>query len=229
MSSPFAFLRSATARAHKNATKLADAMYDILEQKDKWQEVYDTQFHKECTFAVNEIQRMKIMKDYIQQEFTELLSFEDKPSKEDTGYFITIRPDDSKVSFDDFKDKIMKLLQRACFVEYDMSFEQAGKVVSDIGKGFHCHIVAKMKQRSKGEVLRDLERTFATWINDGLIASNCIDVCTTKNRKELTSKYLIQYVSDDDHKAATKDIDSLWREEQGLKALYSSKTLEECA
>lgn len=136
------------------------------------------------------------------------------------AYFITIRPDCNKVMFDDFKDKVESFVQRACFIDYTYSFEQKGTTASDMGTGFHCHIVTQSKHRSKGECLRDTLSSWKKWIDDGLIAPNCIDVGITKNPDTLIQNYLIDYKSDDDHKLPTKSMDELWRYTLDIKPLY---------
>lgn len=138
-------------------------------------------------------------------------------------YMISIRPDDSKAYFPDFKEKVESFLTRKCFLSYKYSFEQKGTKPEDMGKGFHVHIVANMKQRSKSEVLRDTLSSWKDWIEGGLITANNIHVCITKNGEELVQKYLIEYESDDGHKAATKDYDHQWREAVGLYNLYVSE------
>lgn len=222
MASPFAFLRSATAKAHKTATKLADGQFNSLINPDEWNELYEQSFKIACNGTLHEIRRMKKMKEIIEEEFNELMGIE---TKEVPGFFITIRPDDTKCNFIDFKDKCLKLVQRTCFKEYALSFEQKGTSPEDLGKGFHCHIVAKMKQRSKGEALRDITSSFKTWIDQGMIAPNCIDVCITKNPEELVNRYLIAYDSDDEHKTLTKSWDDLWRQHNEVLPLYTQKLL----
>lgn len=222
MSSPFAFLKSATSRAHKNAQKFADTYAPYLTSDPdsfaNWQKVYDEQFDRECKYTLNEIRRMKRMKDVIQEEFKELLL--DEP-REPTSYFITIRPDDTKCKFEEFYERVTSILSRKCFLDYTLSYEQKGTDPSSLGTGFHCHIVASMKQRSKGEVLRDLQSSLKDWIENHKIASNCIDVVLAKRPQELIEKYLINYESDDGHKETTKTWDELWRNEMGLKPIYS--------
>lgn len=218
MASPFAFLRSSTNRAHKTAMKLADGQHDSVLDPEKWQAAYDIAFDIGCKGALAEIRRMKKMKEVIEQEFNELMGIETEAPT--SGFFITIRPDDSKCDFHDFKKKIESFVSRKCFIEYTYSFEQKGTTPSEIGNGFHCHIVAKMKQRSKGEVLRDTLNTFKDWIEKGWIASNCIDVVITKNPEKLVLNYLVKYESDDGHKVATKAIDELWRSSMAIAPLY---------
>lgn len=222
MASPFAFLRSATNKAHKTATKLADGMYNSLLDADKWQETYDTHFRIACNGALHEIRRMQAMKEVIEDEFNELMGIE---PKEDRAFFITIRPDDTKSNFIDFKEKCLKLVTNAAFKEYALSFEQKGTSPDALGKGFHCHIVAKMSHKYKSQVLQYLKKSFKSWIDEGLIASNCIDVVVSKNPEEVVKKYLIDYECDDEHKSDTKSWDDLWRSHNDVLPLYSQKLL----
>lgn len=137
-------------------------------------------------------------------------------------YFITIRPDDTKCDIFEFKTKIETLLTRKCFVQGKYSFEQKAIMpnVEEMGKGFHCHIVCEMLQASKGQVLRDIKSTFSTWIKNGLITENNIDVRGTKNPDEIIEKYLLEYESDDNHKEVTRAMDELWRTSINLKRIY---------
>lgn len=216
MSSPFAFLRAATLKADKAAQKYAvqrSAAGDITVT-----EAYNERFDSECESVLRQIRLMKRMKEVIQDEFAELL---DVPKKEKQSYMITIRPDDTKVDLIDFTQKIFSLTSRKCFIEGKYSFEQKGTCVDDIGKGFHVHIVARMSQSSKGQVLRDVTSTFKDWIEKGLITTNNIDVRTTKNPEELVNTYLVEYKSDDGHKEVTQSWDELWRTGNSLKRLYT--------
>lgn len=221
MASPFAFLRSATEKAHKTATKIANSMHDSLNDSDKWQETYDVHFRIACNGALHEIRRMQKMKEIIEVEFNELMGIESK----DRAYFITIRPDDTKATFTEFKDKCLKLVSNAAFQEYALSFEQKGTCPDDLGKGFHCHIVAKTSHKYKSQVLQYLQKSFKGWIDKGLIAPNCIDVVITKNPEELVKSYLIAYESDDEHKEETKSWDELWRSHNEVSPIYSQKLL----
>lgn len=139
-------------------------------------------------------------------------------------YFITVRPDCTKVSFREFHDKVVTLMDRACFHTYILSFEQKGLEEADLGKGFHVHIIAKMSQRSKTEVLRDIKSSFAAWLAHEKIAENCIEVDPCKNPKEHAQRYLVDYQSKDGHKAPTKEWDAKWREREGLQPLYTTES-----
>jgi len=150
----------------------------------------------------------------IEEETGEQLLFIPQGHKQ--YYFITVRPDTSKVKFIDFYNDVQKFTSRKCFQEFKLSFEQKGTTDETLGQGFHVHIVAKMSQRSKGEVLRDTQSTFKNYT-----APNCIEVLTTKNPQELVDNYLVNYVSDDEHKIVTKAWDAKWRSREILDSLYT--------
>lgn len=126
------------------------------------------------------------------------------------AYMVTIRPS-TKATWDQFYQKVESFLGRKFFVQYVRSYEQKGTSMETLGEGFHVHIVCETTHRSKGELLRDTKSTFKQWIEDGLVAENCIQVDLTKNPEALVKNYLIDYVSEDDHKACTKEWDALWR------------------
>lgn len=131
-------------------------------------------------------------------------------------YFITVRPDEKRITFADFFAKVRKFLERKCMLKYNVSFEQKGTTDDTIGHGFHVHIVANTKHRSKGECLRDAISTFGTCTD-----ANCIQVDTTKTPEIIVKKYLLEYESNDNHKIVTKESDEKWRESIGIKSIYS--------
>lgn len=118
-------------------------------------------------------------------------------------FFITVRPDEKKTTFQDFYAKVASFTKRQCFLSYTLSFEQKGTSDDTLGQGFHVHIVARMKQRSKGEVLRDTQNTFKH-----CAAANCIDVSLAPRPKELVQNYLVDYNANDGHKQETKQWDA---------------------
>lgn len=131
-------------------------------------------------------------------------------------YFITIRPDETKTNFIDFQKQVLeKFVNRKCFKDYTLTFEQKGLSINDLGKGFHCHIVANCSWRSKGEALRDTVSTF-----NKICAPNCIEIKPTRNPNDIITNYLIDYKSDDNHKEQTKVWDTMWRENNDIKDIY---------
>lgn len=137
------------------------------------------------------------------------------------SYFITIRPSELLTNFNDFFTQIQAFANRKSFLRVKYSFEQKGTCPSEIGRGFHSHlIVYETRIRSKGEMIRATLSSFNKWIEKGLITPNCIDVQTTSNPDDILNKYLIAYESDDQHKKATKAMDELWRLEKGIEHIY---------
>lgn len=221
MSSPFAFLKHHALRAEKEAKWDVEQQVNggmIPDTKEARNELFWRRYEINGRRALREIELMKRMKEMIGNEFQSLLTNTIDDGKR--YYMITIRPVSDVVDFNVFKDKIETLVHRACFLDYVYSFEQKGTSPTELGTGFHVHIVAAMKQRSKAEVLRDVVSTFNPWIAKGWIASNCIDVRITKNPTEVVQNYLIDYKSDDGHKETTKTYDDLWRSEKNLKNIY---------
>lgn len=133
-------------------------------------------------------------------------------------YFITIRPDEKKINFTEFFKKVQKYSKRACVNSFYISFEQKGLSIETLGQGFHCHMIIYSNiWRSKGECLRDTKSSFAS-----CTAPNCIDVSTTRNPEEIKEKYLLSYESKDNHKECTKNWDTLWRSNLGIKSIYEN-------
>lgn len=153
----------------------------------------------------------------LRQDFKELLEAEGLAAAVKT-YFITIRPDERQITFDDFYAIVRKFTERKCITSFQLSFEQKGLTLDTLGTGFHVHIIAQVTQRSKGELLRDTQSTFAR-----CTAANCIDVKPLARTVDVqnVSRYLTSYDSDDGHKIVTKEWDSLWRQKEGLSALYT--------
>lgn len=223
MSSPFAYLLRATRAAEKSAKENVETFVRngliAPDDHEKREELFNKYFDMHSKRTLNELSLMKRMKDIISEDFNDLLIGSERSNQ---SYFITIRPDDKKCDFISFKDKVESFVRRACFLEYSYSFEQKGTTPESLGNGFHVHIVAKMKQRSKSEVLRDVMSTWNKWIVEGKLASNCIDVRTTKNPDKVIKDYLLEYKSDDNHKVATQGWDLVWRNSNQLLPIYGN-------
>lgn len=132
-------------------------------------------------------------------------------------YFITIRPK-CTITFDEFYNNVKQYVDRKCFINYQLTFEQKGTSKETLGEGFHTHIIAHMKQRSKGEVLRDTISAFKHQCEP-----NCIQVDILKSDSDYkqTLAYITDYTSDDNHKLPTKEWDELWRTNNNLKNIYT--------
>lgn len=129
-------------------------------------------------------------------------------------FFITIRPRSNNFAL--FYTAVQRLVARKCFQEFTLSFEQKGVSDDELGEGYHAHIVAKMTQRSKAEVIRDVASTMKDICDE-----NFVDVKPTNNPCHLVKNYLVDYVSEDGHKEVTRDWDKKWRDQIGLSDLYT--------
>nr|QGF19378.1 hypothetical protein [Antarctic circular DNA molecule] len=138
-------------------------------------------------------------------------------AKTSTTYFITIRPAPGRVSFEEFYACARKYTTRKCFITFKLSFEQKGTSEGTLGEGFHLHCIAKMTQRSKGEVLRDTVSSFAKCCDP-----QGVDIRSISTETDVinTTKYLVDYVSKNGHKILTKECDTLWRSKNDISSIY---------
>lgn len=135
-------------------------------------------------------------------------------------YFISVRPDTSKICFEAFYALTKKFIERKCFNSFQLVFEQKGTTEDNLGDGFHVHIIAKMRQRSKGEVLRDTQSTYKD-----CCAHNCIqvDCIRTPQDMERVKAYLTDHASQDGHKELTQAWDEMWRTKLGMQHMYEGE------
>lgn len=210
----FSHSKAIVNRARKEAFKHAMM---IEEQGGDWKDAFDSKYN---TILHTEYDRFN---EYLEVSKKLHDMYKDFISPVRQSYFITFRPDCNKCSFNEFACKVEEFLKRKCFIHYTYSYEQKGTSEETLGIGFHCHIVAEMKQRSKTEVIRDIMSSWKKWIDEGKIASNCIQVDITKNPDELVKTYMIEYTSDDGHKEVTKEWDDKWRTRIGMPHILSKK------
>jgi len=134
--------------------------------------------------------------------------------KEKQCYFITIRPAEGELCLASFKQKVFAYLDKKMFVDWALTFEQKDPLGT--GAGMHCHIMARVTHRSKGEILRNSIKSFEPYV-----AANCIDIKPCKTPIETFRRYCIEYTADDGHKELTQEGDKLWRAREGLDAVYA--------
>lgn len=198
----------AQAKKIRKEVLKTNAMYEKLGHSQE-----DIQIRSEqiITHQCNEFREILLISEKLKEVFREVSGNETK-----NWFFITIRPH-PQISWNEFHAKVMKYLKRSTFISYTCSFEQKGITHATLGEGFHAHIVADCKWRSKPEALRD---TFSTF--NKMCAENCIQVVPTRGPDELIKNYLIEYKSDDNHKECTKKWDTLWREKIGIQHIISN-------
>lgn len=201
----FAHARNIYAAAERQA--MDECRMDLSDDfSDHFQSVLDRELQREY----NRFDKILGVSQELHSRFVSLM--------QPRWYIITIRP--LTCSLENFREKLDSLLKRKCFLDWTYSLEQKGTSIETLGTGIHAHIVASMRQKSRGEVVRDLLSTFAEWIREKKIAPNCIDVGTTKNHHALIKNYLVNYESNDGHKIVTQPWDTLWRQQNGLDHLY---------
>jgi hypothetical protein len=206
----FSHSKSILNKSKRDAHKMASGLSTTNEE---YELIYNQQLEMNIQIHKQEFIEVLELSSELHQTFLEFKQPTDK------RFFITIRPDDKRVSFELFRTKVLDYLSRKCFVGYTAQFEQKGVSEETLGEGFHVHIVAKMKQRSKPEVLRDTLSSWKGWIEEGWIAGNCIQVEISSNGEALIQNYLIEYKSDDEHKMLTLEWDEKWRQSNNLKLL----------
>lgn len=183
---------------------------DIIDKKDieKMEEQLDEIFERTYRRAVKRMLAARAINEEL--ELTE--------PKGNRMYYVTIRPKCNSITFDDFYILVQKLMNRKCFDGYMLTFEQKGTSDDTLGHGFHVHFVAKMKQRGKDEVIRDVYSTVKHCTE-----KHCIQVDITYNGTQLFNNYCIEYESKDNHKASTKEWDAKWRKNVSIADYYENE------
>jgi len=194
---------------YTNAERIARKSAQLIEPNDldKQQEVYNTIFDTEILIAKTRFNKILELSEELHNQF--LLKYKKQ------WLFITIRPDESKLTFFEFTALVNKFVNRKTIKEYTLSYEQKGTSDDTLGTGFHCHIICETSWRSKGEALRDTLSTFKN-----VCAPNCIQIDKTNNPDDIIEKYLVEYKSTDEHKSCTKAWDDSWRKNNGIQSIY---------
>lgn len=145
--------------------------------------------------------------------------------------WVTIRPGSKfshpdALSWEEFYDTCRRLVNRKCFTGSIVSFEQKGTTVDTMGTGYHMHWLTTCRQRSMGELRRDMESTLRSWIDKNWIVWGAgIKVVRVKTQEAWDNRlaYIRDYSSIDNHKMLTKDIDAQWRAKLGVQPLYEGQ------
>lgn len=156
---------------------------------------------------------INLMKQQPRQSIKDLLIVE--KAKKEMFYFITINPITG--DFDVFKDKVTRLVKRPFLIDPIYAFEQRGKTMDEIGKGYHIHIISKKKKyTSPAELKKNIFSQFKDIL--GNVKHIDIRVCPSDWYDDK-----IQYLKGikwDDDKSASCDLNRVWRENLKLKTFY---------
>jgi len=132
-------------------------------------------------------------------------------------YFLTIRPCQDKITFDDFYERVNHYLTRKPIKSYHVAFEQKGMTNETLGSGFHCHAIINTPTLNKAQILLQCQSSFKD-----STAANCIDVQPAPRPQEIIDEYL-NYKSKDGHKEPMKEWDLAWRNQVNVKDYYTSE------
>lgn len=205
---------------------------ELLKMKKQWESIHNeypseevcNKFEEQLDAKFERVYKRAVRRMLMARQINEEMGL--TSSTANRTYMITIRPECKKISFNKFFTEISNFVQRKCFLDYQLSFEQKGMSLDTLGHGFHVHIVAHMTQKSKGEVLRDTKSSMGCNKPNAWIIDNCIQVDVCKNPNDTVQNYLIDYNSKDGHKIQTKEWDDIWRSNIGIKNIYQNDLRE---
>lgn len=147
------------------------------------------------------------------------------PERLDGKYaMITIRPKEGEYDLEHFHIYLLAWLKKKYFLGGVYTFEQCGEDTLTMGKGWHVHIICKLKPYVQfQELKRDVERCIPGVINE----SYTFEVGNEK-RKFLSTKrdleYCLNYIEGDKHnddKVAAVNINNEWRRAMNLQRIYT--------
>lgn len=141
----------------------------------------------------------------------------------DKWVLITLRPEDGATSLSNFIYDVNTLLGKNMFLKKEWCYEQTGKTEEEQGKGFHCHILATVKNYVN---VADIVKA------TGFIRYNCLTQIGSKNGKkflhdERDLQFCKNYIRGEKHnteKDLSVCIDKIWRKQNGLKDIYSPES-----
>lgn len=132
-------------------------------------------------------------------------------------YFITVNPDTTKITLDQFRCIVTKLLERKMFVNACYTFEQRGECIKDIGKGYHCHIICdKDSKLSPAQMQKNVYNTFKNYV--GNIKHIDVRLYPTHCRKDKVD-YLWGEKWDEGKEASVR-LNKIWRGIHQLRNIY---------
>lgn len=135
--------------------------------------------------------------------------------------FITVRP--VNIEFPAFKFLVEKFINnKNKFDAVEYAYEQKGENSSNIGDGFHVHIIARMSVTTrKMEVLSHCKTVFKPHCPQP-------DIKVIYNDEDLSNKrnYIRDSKSADDNKKWAHEYDAKWRLTLGLQDIYTRGEIE---
>lgn len=157
--------------------------------------------------------------DRIEEERYAFLKKKNEIDNNSKYIFITINPND-RITLLEFINKMNKMMSKKWITNYLFVYEQRGENLSELGKGFHFHLILeKPKTKKYCEMLRELSNSANT-------------VCDTSNYHFFNVKSISEEEKDrkivyitgakaDESKHLKQSMDIVWREKNKLKSFYN--------
>jgi len=134
---------------------------------------------------------------------------------------ITINPDTSKLSLEEFITLMLKTFQRKLFNSATIAFEQRGEDADNLGYGFHCHALVQLGDGKKPkDVRRDLARSFVKGKNPICGNPKHIDVRRLATSRDKHNAFAYISGEKDASKTDKALMDIEWREINKIEPLY---------
>lgn len=132
---------------------------------------------------------------------------------------ISLRPAPG-ACFATFRNDVEKFTRRGLFVSGEYAFEQIGTSEDELGNGFHCHILAKVKdyvqfKEINRDAHHDIQGVFTIQVGD-----DKYKFLRTKRDLEFCQNY-IRGDKHDDSKVAACLLNDMWRAMWNLEPVYS--------
>jgi len=201
---------------------------DYFKEMDKVIKPAIEQFTKK---KIESMIRMKYEAGTLGEKWVKIKNYEDKckadckevvAKNHNNGYvFITINPKPD-VSFETFRNKVDKFVNRNCFKQYRYVFEQRSDTEQDMGKGFHAHILLKRNLDYKpSKIIVNTKNTFKgiTQVdNPQILNIQNIGADYAKDKDEY-----ITGVKTGEGKDKKQEIDILWRKANNIDSVYGTE------
>lgn len=159
----------------------------------------------------------------VQMIHNEKLKLEEEYKKfKSPFFFITINPK-PETDFNEFKSAVEDISTWCWVNKCYWVFEQRGNIESEMGKGFHAHILIEEHNIEKGKCNTQMINKFKKFV--GIVSDNTINV-QNKKREWLQDK--LEYIMGeklDEGKPEKQEIDKIWRLKRELQSWYSFDTL----
>lgn len=138
-------------------------------------------------------------------------------------FFISLRPPPHmEDTFEDFHETVSKAyVPRKMFLNGSYCFEQCGKTLEELGKGFHCHLLMNCRKGlMKTQVVKDTKSTFRKYLR-GEVPDAFVDVKYI--RTEADWNRCVAYMDGnkaDNEKDEAVALNDKWRASVRVESLY---------